>query len=543
MKFLDIVIHGAILIIINLLVLIFFFDSYFNKIVEIESYKSKTEKINYNIFENSPLDTIVEVGSISISNKFTQISKKTENNQYIIFDIPKTLGLIFLNKYFIITEFSIFLNYVFFYYNLIYKRRVEEIQMNFMKKKLNFQTTLILTENLHHELNTPLTVISSKISKFSQKITELSKEYEGLNTNTCNSDLGQVEASLSIIKDILDRLRSAKNLKVYEAHRTFYEVLKSSCEMVKISTSETFDYEIDEKLKEFKVNSNFIKNGEFSGILINCIKNSIEADSTLISFRYNDCLGGKCSFYISDNGHGIDKEVVHNIFSENFSSKKGIRGNGLYINKFLIENAKGSIDLKHTSSKGTVFLVRIPTVLASLEEINRSSEDIDIVKKLETDLTNSENILQQLIDSLPDMVWLKGLDGKYIIANKAIKEGLLFDDYPIGKTDIEMATNAKFRFGDENHTFGETCSNSDVITLANDEPSRFLESGNIKGSVLFLEVYKNIIKDVNGNIVGVCGSGRDLTEYIQAVNNFEESCGKCVLGSSLRAFEKYKFEG
>jgi hypothetical protein len=41
------------------------------------------------------------------------------------------------------------------------------------------------------------------------------------------------------------------------------------------------------------------------------------------------------------------------------------------------------------------------------------------------------------------MVWLKDLNGKYMIANTAIKEGLLLTDYPYGRDDIDIAIKAK----------------------------------------------------------------------------------------------------
>jgi flagellar biosynthesis/type III secretory pathway ATPase len=69
-----------------------------------------------------------------------------------------------------------------------------------------------------------------------------------------------------------------------------------------------------------------------------------------------------------------------------------------------------------------------------------------------------------------------------------------------------------------------------------------LESGKVKGEMLYLEVYKNVIRDLDGNIIGVCGTGRDLTEYIEAVSEFEQNCNHCVVVAST-AFAKYKFEG
>lgn len=164
------------------------------------------------------------------------------------------------------------------------------------------------------------------------------------------------------------------------------------------------------------------------------------------------------------------------------------------------------------------------------------------IAELEYENAQKELILQQIIDCLPDMVWFKGVDGKYIYANKSLKSGLLMCSDPIGKTDVELAKNAKEIYGENNHTFGEKCANSDKITIDRAEPSRFLESGKVKGKMLYLEVYKNIVRNSDGEIVGVCGAGRDLTEYIEVVKKVEEYCGKrCGESDIVTIFKKYEF--
>lgn len=481
---------------------------------------------------------VFKINNIAFFDDCT-LRQKLNGNTCLEIDLLWVVQSVCLNKYFLITISFMALNYIFLYYNVVYKRRIEEKQKAFIENRLQFQTTMILTENLHHELNTPLVVISNKVKKMagfvaSPNATDLSMYL---------ADYKAVDAGITIIRDILDRLKSVKHLKVYETKRTLYEIVKSSCEMVKISNSDMFDYTIDEKLKEYKANGAFMKNGELSGILLNHIKNSVEADATSISFKFGSVdSNNKCSFYIGDNGNGIPKKITKMIFNEDFSSKNGIRGNGLYINKFLIENAKGSLKLLSTSSEGTAFQLNIPVVSSTEEEIEKANADaVNVVKKLESDIISKDNLIQQLLDSLPDMVWLKDTEGKYVVANKAIKEGLLFDEEPLGKGDIEIAIKAKERFGLDNHTFGEKCANSDIITLEAEEPSRFLESGKIKGEMMYLEVYKNIIRDIEGKIIGVCGAGRDLTEYIDSIRKFEASCGSCASNIHLKTFDKYKF--
>lgn len=138
--------------------------------------------------------------------------------------------------------------------------------------------------------------------------------------------------------------------------------------------------------------------------------------------------------------------------------------------------------------------------------------------------------------AIPDMLWAKDLDGKYLYANQAIRDGLLFDRRPIGKNDMEISRNAKKRFGPENHTFGEVCGNSDLVVLENEEKQRFLEHGLVKGKMLYLEVYKAPLY-ANNTLIGVCGTGRDLTEYVETYRAHD--CAGCDRMDDI--FKKYEF--
>lgn len=185
---------------------------------------------------------------------------------------------------------------------------------------------------------------------------------------------------------------------------------------------------------------------------------------------------------------------------------------------------------------------KFDTVECKLEDLRYSLEKEIAFYRAQAEFQKS--LLDQIGDSLPDMVWFKDLEGKYIYANSSIKGGLLFDNNPVGKTDLELAYRAKLVFGDSNHTFGEKCANSDTMVLQHGKPMRFLESGMLKGRMVYLEVFKNIVKDpASGEVIGVCGTGRDLTEYMEAVNHMKTHCAKrCGELGVIQAFNKYQFE-
>ena len=160
------------------------------------------------------------------------------------------------------------------------------------------------------------------------------------------------------------------------------------------------------------------------------------------------------------------------------------------------------------------------------------------VKLLTEEVALYKGMLHSVAETLPDMMWCKDVGGKYVYANVAIKKGLLFDMNPVGKTDVELARKAKEYFGEENHTFGEKCRNSDKVVLETGRAERFLESGNVKGKMMYLEVFK-APWIVNGELRGVVGTGRVMTEYVEAYR--EQNCGGC--GKMADIFKKYEYGG
>ena len=157
-------------------------------------------------------------------------------------------------------------------------------------------------------------------------------------------------------------------------------------------------------------------------------------------------------------------------------------------------------------------------MIQQLQEIHEGIQEVRDSLRMDKqlllkELCKKDVIISAMIEKLPDMLWFKDVDGKYVYANKAIRENLLLDENPEGKTDLELSYAAKQEYGDREHTFGEVCGDSDKDVLENEyESKRYVESGKVKGKMLHLEVNKSIVK-VDGEIIGVVGSGRDITEY------------------------------
>lgn len=179
-----------------------------------------------------------------------------------------------------------------------------------------------------------------------------------------------------------------------------------------------------------------------------------------------------------------------------------------------------------------------------VHQLDRIENKLEIeIQMLSKEIALYKDMLESIGETIPDMMWYKSIDGKYIYTNEAIREGLLFDRNPTGKTDVELAIKAKERFGAENHTFGEKCANSDKVVIEKalsgtfkKEDGRFLESGKVKGKMLYLEVFK-APKYIDGVLVGVVGTGRDMTEYVEALR--KHNCDGCSKMKDI--FKKYEY--
>ena len=174
----------------------------------------------------------------------------------------------------------------------------------------------------------------------------------------------------------------------------------------------------------------------------------------------------------------------------------------------------------------------IDCIVASTKEIR---EEIYLSKQeimqlhINVELLEDENerltrLLTVVSDSIPDMMWAKSIDGVYLLANKALIDGLFCGLNPIGKTDLEMTAKLKSLYGDDKHTFGDVCLNSDNIVIeTNADGKVFTEFGLVKGVELYLQVKKSVVLNNDGKIVMTVGTGRDITEEHKALMELSTS--------------------
>lgn len=130
--------------------------------------------------------------------------------------------------------------------------------------------------------------------------------------------------------------------------------------------------------------------------------------------------------------------------------------------------------------------------------------DITDRKHAEKTLADKEAQLRTLLQTIPDLIWLKDVNGVYMTCNKMFEQ---FFGSPeseiIGKTDYDFVDKdlaELFRKNDQNAMkAGKPSINEEWITFASD------------GHKALLETIKMPMYNTKNEIIGVLGVGRDIT--------------------------------
>ena len=105
-----------------------------------------------------------------------------------------------------------------------------------------------------------------------------------------------------------------------------------------------------------------------TNVILNLIENGIKycSNEPIITIKTKDEFN-KLIISISDNGIGIEKEHLRNIFEKfyrvptgNIHNVKGF-GLGLYYVKTIIDAHHGKIDVKSRPGIGSTFIIKLPT--------------------------------------------------------------------------------------------------------------------------------------------------------------------------------------
>ena len=140
------------------------------------------------------------------------------------------------------------------------------------------------------------------------------------------------------------------------------------------------------------------------------------------------------------------------------------------------------------------------------EEIEKYREHLEEVVKARTyELETSRKMLYTLIDSLPDEIYAKDMEGRFILANRNVLNsfGLSVFSALMGKTDFDFLPCAE---AEKEHEKERSVLRPDGQMI------NYIEHGkNRYGEERWLSVTKVPMRDINGNVTGLVGINRDIT--------------------------------
>jgi PAS domain S-box-containing protein len=137
------------------------------------------------------------------------------------------------------------------------------------------------------------------------------------------------------------------------------------------------------------------------------------------------------------------------------------------------------------------------------------------VKEKTLSLNRTKNHLRTLLETIPDLVWLKKPDGIYLNCNKKFERLFGAKESDIrGKTDYDFVEKALADIYIKNDQAALKAGKSIVC----EEVVFFAESGRKE----LQESIKTPVFDSEGNTVGVLGIGRDITERKRAEKELQE---------------------
>lgn len=224
----------------------------------------------------------------------------------------------------------------------------------------------VLAAGIIHEINTPITSISSNLEYLDNLLKEIDCP--------CSVSEEVNEVMEDLILAVKQTNSISKSLKrfVYKKHDKIHEYFDLNIEIknMLILAKNEYKYYADVILELGDIEPILGFPGEIRQVLLNLIINAIYA------IRSKDKLNrGRITIktyqeledvflLMSDDGIGMDENVKGKIFEPFFTTKESGVGTGLGLNitkEIVVNHHKGDIDVESIEGKGTTFIIKLKT--------------------------------------------------------------------------------------------------------------------------------------------------------------------------------------
>jgi len=157
-----------------------------------------------------------------------------------------------------------------------------------------------------------------------------------------------------------------------------------------------------------------------------------------------------------------------------------------------------------------ILLAGIVVVVFWIYQWRVQARDLAAQKRMDAAITKERNLLRTLIDNIPDPIYVKDTDCRKTIANVADvhNAGFQSEEDVLGKTDFDLFPKELAE--------GFVADDQTVMQTGQSVNNREEYVMNARGEKHWLDTSKVPLRDEKGQIIGLVGIGRDITERKKA---------------------------
>ncbi|PLY09178.1 MAG: histidine kinase [Arcobacter sp.] len=346
-------------------------EGYINYLSTFNNNMRSSNKISYvELFEK--WDWVIGTGFYldGLSKDIKQREKElVKNNESVINKILRISILVTI----LLVAISFYISNIISKRFTQYKNNIqEEINKTIEKEKLLVQQSRMavmgeMIGNIAHQWKQPLSLIS-----MSNTLVKLNKEQEGLNTQEeINEAIENIDNSVIHLSTTIDDFRNFFDPHKKKTLFSTETILEKTFKLIN-SEFKTSNIEIIKNIDSIKISG---YQNELLQVLINIIKNAkdefLKKDTNNKQYLFIDTYKENNNVYIKirDNVGGIPEDIINEIFTPYFTTKKDSDGTGigLYMSRQIIENMDGKLEVanvdfeyKNQQFKGAEFQIILP---------------------------------------------------------------------------------------------------------------------------------------------------------------------------------------
>ncbi|MDE3214404.1 MAG: response regulator, partial [Bacteroidota bacterium] len=149
-----------------------------------------------------------------------------------------------------------------------------------------------------------------------------------------------------------------------------------------------------------------------------------------------------------------------------------------------------------------------------IKDITERRQMEDVLRKYEVELVQNQERLQSILDNTTSLIYVKDLEGRYLIANRQFKQVLNIGDRKIiGKTDFDFVDHAKAKY----------YKSTDDQVINSGKPVEIEEILEFPDGVHHLLIVKFPLFNARNEIYGISGIATDISDRVKQREELKEA--------------------